>query len=136
MKRIGHSNRVRDRAQHNAAQNKARAGKAAVAWADDVRVLATYTLASELTESTGQLHVVDHVVPLSGAPEVCGLHTEDNLRVVLACDNIRKASRIPSDIAGLFFDISPERVHPTDGWWIPRLWRCKTTAGITRGKIV
>ena len=50
-------------------------------WADPVKIQAIYTLAQSITQSTGVLHVVDHVIPLCGKL-VSGLHTEENLRVI------------------------------------------------------
>lgn len=60
-------------------------------WSDHEEVVRTYMAAAVLTELTGELYVVDHVVPLV-SPLVCGLHTHDNLRVLRADENNVKSN--------------------------------------------
>lgn len=45
-------------------------------------------------ERTGKAVHVDHIYPLN-SPIVCGLHVEDNLRLLFAGDNIAKGNRMP-----------------------------------------
>lgn len=63
---------------------------------DHLAMRALYDEAARLTQETGILHHVDHIVPLqSMAPgtkkrNACGLHIPANLQVIPATDNIRK----------------------------------------------
>lgn len=50
-------------------------------WVDLAAVRAFGVEARRLTAETGELHVVDHIVPLSH-PRVCGLSVPWNLRVI------------------------------------------------------
>lgn len=63
--------------------------KATVSWANKFYMNEIYHLAQLRTKLTGIKWHVDHIVPLKGK-NVCGLHVENNLRVILAVDNLRK----------------------------------------------
>ena len=67
--------------------------KALPIWANKKKIKEFYRKARNLKESTGIPHHVDHIYPLK-SPIVCGLHTEHNLQVIPALDNIRKGNRI------------------------------------------
>jgi hypothetical protein len=61
-------------------------------WANAAAIAEMYSTAKQLTQETGVLHHVDHVIPLLGE-FVSGLHVESNLQVLPADENIRKRNR-------------------------------------------
>lgn len=65
-------------------------------WADRKAIRALYKEAKRLTRETGELHVVDHIVPLigkwNGAHIVDGLHWEGNMRVLHWLANNQKGN--------------------------------------------
>lgn len=65
--------------------------RATPAWADRQAIREFYAGARRLTAATGELHVVDHVVPKI-SPFVCGLHVAANLRVIHWRENTAKAN--------------------------------------------
>lgn len=81
-------------AKENAKGMKRKAAQlqATPAWADPVLILSFYEEAQRLTVATGIVHHVDHMVPLQ-SKYVCGLHTHDNLRVMVGAENISKSNR-------------------------------------------
>jgi len=61
-------------------RRRAREKRATPPWADLTAIRAVYRQAEEMTKATGELHVVDHIVPLAGKL-VCGLHVHWNMQV-------------------------------------------------------
>lgn len=57
---------------------------------------ALYQTAINLTQTTGEPYVVDHVCPLR-SDVVCGLHVPWNLRVMTRTENLKKANKLPED---------------------------------------
>jgi hypothetical protein len=55
-------------------------------------IVAKYQLAAMLTQASGILHHVDHIIPLQGK-KVSGLHTFANLRVIPGSDNVKKSNK-------------------------------------------
>jgi hypothetical protein len=62
-------------------------------WANKEAIKEIYKTAVRLTESTGNVYEVDHIVPLvakdkiSGKHIACGLHVENNLEIMLYKEN-------------------------------------------------
>lgn len=71
---------------------KARKHKAIPLWANLETISLIYETAKYTTLLTGIEHHVDHVIPLKGR-FVCGLHVENNLRIVSAGVNLRKHNK-------------------------------------------
>ncbi len=67
--------------------------KATPSWANKFFIREAYHLARLRTQSTGVKHHVDHIIPLQ-SDVVCGLHVENNLRVIPASTNIRKSNAL------------------------------------------
>jgi hypothetical protein len=70
--------------------------RATPAWAN-LRVIEMFYLhARHLSETTGEPHHVDHIIPLRNK-WVCGLHVEHNLQVLTGAENVKKLNRFKPD---------------------------------------
>lgn len=61
-------------------------------WADRKAIEALSAEAKRLTKTTGIKHEVDHIYPVC-SETICGLHVQDNLRIVTAVINLAKSNR-------------------------------------------
>jgi hypothetical protein len=70
-------------------RRRRREARATPKWADLKAIRLIYTQAAILTAKTGEMYVVDHIVPLDGKL-VCGLHVHWNMRVIHWLENAKK----------------------------------------------
>jgi 5-methylcytosine-specific restriction endonuclease McrA len=61
---------------------------------DWIEINWVYTLARELTITTGIQHTVDHIIPLHGK-SISGLHCPQNLQIVTKSENSKKGNKWP-----------------------------------------
>jgi hypothetical protein len=87
LKRYRERNRPKIRAR--LAVSKEGRDKRRVLWANQDAIIEIYRQAELMTQTTGRLHVVDHIIPLQGR-DVSGLHVETNLRVIERHENACK----------------------------------------------
>ena len=78
------------------ANRKAIKLQATPSWTDKEAIAGMYQLAAIFNSTGINLHV-DHIVPLK-SNKVCGLHSEDNLRLLPATENITKGNRYWDDM--------------------------------------
>lgn len=71
--------------------HRAQTVRATPPWADQAAIRKLYAEARALTKKTGELYVVDHIVPKI-SPVVCGLHVDWNLQVLHWLPNARKGN--------------------------------------------
>lgn len=83
--------RQENKARVTFSANKRRAQKlkATPMWANENKIIRLYEKAERLTTKMNKKYVVDHIVPLQ-SKLVCGLHCEQNLRVITQKYNSRK----------------------------------------------
>lgn len=73
-------------------------------WADMKAIALLYKEAQRMTRLTGELYVVDHIVPKIN-PLVCGLHVHWNLRVIHWLENARKSNLTWPDMPGIQMEL-------------------------------
>lgn len=71
--------------------------RATPAWANKFFISEAYDLAQRRTKVLGAPWHVDHIVPIQN-PLVCGLHVENNLRVIPSAHNLSKGNRVWPDM--------------------------------------
>lgn len=71
--------------------------KALPAWANLEKIKDIYRDRQLLSEMTGVLHHVDHIIPLQGKL-VSGLHVEYNLRIIPASENLSKNNQFLEEL--------------------------------------
>lgn len=72
--------------------------KATPSWINENAIESLYALSSFLTLTTfGNGYHVDHIIPLNN-DLVCGLHTENNLQILRAEDNLSKSNQFWPDM--------------------------------------
>lgn len=105
---INNKNTIRKNSSNWAKNNKAKKCEISIryyaskmraipSWFDKKAVLEFYTQAELLSNQTGILHHVDHIIPLQGEL-VCGLHVQNNLRVITMSENCSKGNNIIDEL--------------------------------------
>lgn len=75
------------------AKRRASEKNATPLWADINKIQEFYDTANGLSMLTGIWYHVDHIIPLT-SKKVCGLHTQGNLQVIPAKENLSKHNKI------------------------------------------
>lgn len=81
-----------------ASRRRAVCKKATPSWASKRKIDEIYERAKILSNDTGILHHVDHIVPLK-SDLVCGLHWEGNLQILPYYENIAKHNKVWPDMS-------------------------------------
>lgn len=79
-------------ANANTSKRRSQKIKATPSWANPASILCFYEHAVLMSKVTGIKHEVDHIIPLT-SELVCGLHTENNLRVITKSENATKHNK-------------------------------------------
>lgn len=78
--------------RHHASRRRVQKLKRTPPWANQAAIRKIYAEAMRLTLETGEMHHVDHIIPLQGAL-VSGLHVENNLQVLHWRENVQKNNK-------------------------------------------
>ena len=81
-----------DRLNFHTAKRRAAKLERTVPWANNEIIEALYAEARRLSDTTGTLFHVDHVIPLQGKL-VSGFHVETNLQILPWYDNLSKSNK-------------------------------------------
>ena len=63
-----------------------------VSWANKKKIKRVYELCKMISEDTGAMHHVDHIIPLIGK-NISGLHVHTNLQILPASENFKKNNK-------------------------------------------
>jgi hypothetical protein len=86
----------KDAAMEKSARRRAIKAQAMPPWVDEThlkRLRSIYKTCKNVSERTGKVHHVDHIVPLKG-DNICGLHVWWNLRIIPARMNLSKGNKL------------------------------------------
>lgn len=87
-----YTSRNLDKRCANSAIRRARLKRVLPIWANSKLIKEIYKESRDLTQSTGIMHHVDHIIPLNGKL-VSGLHVETNLQILVASENLQKNNK-------------------------------------------
>lgn len=87
---------VREKIMQATEERSVRMAQATPGWVDWDAVTQMYADAARLSWQTGVKHHVDHIVPIKGR-NVCGLHVQNNMRVIPALLNRQKSNKLLED---------------------------------------
>lgn len=99
--RRNHYSKNKDIYLFNSAMRDKRIRQATPCWlnlADLSEIREIYNRCREISETSGVVHHVDHIVPISGK-DVCGLHVPWNLQILTSTENLRKSNKHESDVS-------------------------------------
>jgi len=86
----------KDKAKAQKAKRRAALLNATPLWVDYEEILKVYSLCEDIICVTGEIHQVDHIIPLQGKT-VCGLHVPWNLQILTIYENISKKNKLLID---------------------------------------
>jgi len=92
-KRSKYKRENKNKINADGAKRRAQKLRATPRWANNDKILEFYTEAQNKSSEYSERYVVDHIIPLN-SDIVCGLHCEDNLRVITAKENEEKNNKV------------------------------------------